>query len=695
LKGLRRGLPWTVAVAVGTLTAAASLSVNLLSQPVAALLPSYVNHLAVPLFLLAVIIIVTAEVWRRVRDVAFRRLPILGREMHVQRHMIRDVGSKARQALNETFTGIPLLNLTLTFRQDLVSASRLLPDVPASLNGSAPIDSREIRTVFERAGRSLLIVGDGGSGKSTLLADLCERLAADECLAEMQPMIPVLVNLGTWQPADTSLHEWLCRTAADTYGVRSQLLSAWSDRRLLIPILDGLDQVPDGMRDAVAGAINHYRRSGPCAVAISCRTEEYCKLKTPIDVSFAVELARPARPQVKAYLSSLGSPAAAAVSQVSENDAAWWELIGTPLMLGMIARISNTHPAAKLVVKGSIQQRKRFILDRYVGSLLERRADRESGFSAPDARRWLEWLAEWIARHGGPELLIDRLQPEWIADVAASSTIKSQPRFWLPITWTVALAIALATDAVLHAQFGGVIPLLVFGLEVTTVTSWRMRSRHASPTRPIEPTSEMTGPWLALGLIAILSGGLGVVSAYLREGDFPVTPSSAQLQLLLHVVTVFLVGVPLLVAAGVAETVPDDKGMAPGVRLRRSRRNAWIAALFIGVPTALAAGIARGLAYSDLAIGLSFGIPFAVICAAACWLLCGGVPWLQYRALARSLERAEYGPRDYLRFLEWSREHLLLLTAGSAYRFPHPEIQRHLAASWRRRRSASGPAPDR
>lgn len=78
-----------------------------------------------------------------------------------------------------------------------------------------------------------------------------------------------------------------------------------------------------------------------------------------------------------------------------------------------------------------------------------------------------------------------------------------------------------------------------------------------------------------------------------------------------------------------------------------------------------------------------FCLPLAVLNIGSTWLVFGGMPVLQYRLLFREIARQERGPRRYVEFLRWAAENRLLHPAGSALRFPHREIQRHLQLTWR------------
>jgi hypothetical protein len=351
-------------------------------------------------------------------------------------------------------------------------------------------------------------------------------------------------------------------------------------------------------------------------------------------------------------------------------------MISAPIMLGIVARISHEFPEADLVHKGSSKQRRRHIIALYVDTLLRRRSGRGLNPQPQDARRWLGWLATWMKRHGRTEFYVDRLPPAWLQDVTDIRALKAKPRYWLPLTWGA----ATGAQFLIMVLGGRTDPLgLMFnGLGVTFATSFHIRRHNSSLTEPIQLVWKMRGRWIVpILLVAPLTLGAVLFGA-------PEAARSGQVvHVLLWTLGATLVSIPAVLALTIAPTgMSNQAGLPPGMRLRRSRRTAGQGALLVGLPIAVAVGIVRSFSTGDLILAFGTAVPFAMICVPSCWLIFGGVPILQYRALFRELERNGRGPRDYLAFLDWASEHLLLQTSGSALRFPHKEIQRYLTELW-------------
>ncbi|MGP4049460.1 NACHT domain-containing protein [Streptomyces sp. 2A115] len=145
----------------------------------------------------------------------------------------------------------------------------------ATRGGAAPVPARnpaalagtnaDITEVFTRRapGRRLLVLGEPGAGKSMLLLTLLLGL-----LDERKPgaPVPVIFPLASFNPARHDLLAWMHeRLEADYPGLRvpapqphsdSSLASMLLRERLVLPLLDGFDELPDDLRPQALNAIN-------------------------------------------------------------------------------------------------------------------------------------------------------------------------------------------------------------------------------------------------------------------------------------------------------------------------------------------------------------------------------------------------------------------------------------------------------
>lgn len=125
------------------------------------------------------------------------------------------------------------------------------------------------------ARRRLVILGDRGMGKTTLAVLLLRELLEHPVGRES---VPVLFSLADFDPTGEKLHAWLARRLASDYPALrapdygSTAVSELVGSRRILPILDGLDEVPDAIRPKVISALN--TAAGDAAI-LTCRTAEY------------------------------------------------------------------------------------------------------------------------------------------------------------------------------------------------------------------------------------------------------------------------------------------------------------------------------------------------------------------------------------------------------------------------------------
>lgn len=124
--------------------------------------------------------------------------------------------------------------------------------------------------------RRLAVLGAAGSGKTTLAGLLAlEMLARPE---EGEP-VPVPLPLSSWDPDRDHLHDWIARRIAQDHPglphVDGRHPAARMVRdRLVLPVLDGLDEVPQERRARMLTGINRALAAGD-PVVLTCRTAEY------------------------------------------------------------------------------------------------------------------------------------------------------------------------------------------------------------------------------------------------------------------------------------------------------------------------------------------------------------------------------------------------------------------------------------
>jgi hypothetical protein len=287
----------------------------------------------------------------------------------------------------------------------------------------------EIAGLLERipTGR-LVVLGDRGTGKTMILI----RLLLD-LLARRPPggPVPVLVSLASWNPARQSLYQWLIPRLALDYHLFTDAawnkeagvdrLRAMLDAGLILPLLDGLDEMPDNRLPQAITRINDALRPSQRLVLAS-RGKPYRQAVRPPDGqgitlvgAAAVELC-PLRPEeVKRYLlhDSRDPARWAPIIEALGSDVPVGRALTTPLMVTLARAIYSPRPGDQ---PGTTRDPSelcdetmpdvftvaQYLLDAFIPAVYRQLGDwherRRVRWPSPKAERWLTFLARHIER---------------------------------------------------------------------------------------------------------------------------------------------------------------------------------------------------------------------------------------------------------------------------------------------------------
>ena len=501
--------------------------------------------------------------------------------------------------------------------------SRVPYDVPAVVPAGTPVLS-----VFEKFGRHLLILGAPGAGKTTLLRKLARSLVE---LAEKDghKLIPVIVELSTWATERRPLTDWMVERLQQSYRVPRKVAEDWVKRDKILPLLDGLDEVPLTCRDACIDAINQFCRKHGLVVpvAVCCRVKDYDSIGQKLELDGAVAIQPLARADVEDYLQRLGKPLEG-VTQMLVQDATVWELLDTPLMVDILVRSYQDLPAESLALPGGIDEQRRHLFRAYVDRMFQHRPG--SRYPRSRVEYWLTWLAQQLFRHHEKDFYLEDLQVDWL----------SQKTRWCQ-RWAFALVVGLVVGL-----GGGLIFWLVNG-----PLFWLGAGRGGLVKETIEPVETMHWSWQR----AVGSGGRLVVG--LRDG----------LVVALGVLGVQLVfGLLSIINNGLGPGKVEQK-LVPNQAIWASLRNCLICAA-IGLVIALF----LGLLFLGLVGGLLAGLVFG--------MNVGGAAFIQHFVLRAQLAFEGFAPFRYVPFLEYATTLLFLERNGGAYRFRHDLLREYFAA---------------
>jgi len=153
--------------------------------------------------------------------------------------------------------------------------------------------------VFDEVGSELLILGAAGSGKTTMLLDLARDLIARAEENEKLP-IPVVFNLSAWAEKLPPLGRWIEDELSYRYAVPRKVGKAWIERKELVLLFDGLDEVNAQHRDACVEAIHRFQQDhGLVNMVVCSRSTEYEALRFQLNLQSAVVLEPLTRHQIE------------------------------------------------------------------------------------------------------------------------------------------------------------------------------------------------------------------------------------------------------------------------------------------------------------------------------------------------------------------------------------------------------------
>ena len=284
----------------------------------------------------------------------------------------------------------------------------------------------------------LVVLGEPGAGKTMLMVRLVLDLLARRPAGGQ---VPILASVTSWNPADQDLRSWLEAQLVITYpflaaapppgtgGPSQAAVLLASQPPLILPILDGLDEIPEQVRGSAIHRINEALRSGEKLVVTS-RSQQYRDAVMPEDGvgvklggAAAVQLRPLDADDIRRYLCDAAAPGTKAswdpVLAVLGTDAPAGQALARPLMVGLARTIYNpSRGEATGASRDPVELCDPTLADRTaVESLLfdafipaAYRHDPDGRWKAQEAEKWLVFLAHHLDRSFiGPDLALWQL----------------------------------------------------------------------------------------------------------------------------------------------------------------------------------------------------------------------------------------------------------------------------------------------
>jgi len=618
------------------------------------------------------------------------------RQYRILKKVQQDVETRLSFTLNDDEVLIPLRlqneskavsRASLKLRRKLVTPQVQVQDL-----------KQAILDVFCRAdvqGR-LLILGAPGGGKTTTLLTLAKELLA-EAVTTPGTTIPVIFELSEWTPKHRSLKDWLIAQLKELYPLPQQESDQWLADELLLPLLDGLDELGMERQQQCIAAINAFAHYYP-RVVVCCREQVYREGGATLDnLPGQVCLEPLSDQQIEHYLRDLGL------------EALWHDIQSSPAMRPMLELDTEGNPGilrvplllsmAAVTYDGQAFANRADLYEAYVEHRLlydTRKADRdwrshqkrEWAYPAlaqePDSRqtqRTLRWLARQLQQNNTVELLIERIQPHWLDDERTRRyRLIGRLFFWL-------------LGGLLGGLFGGLLSGLLGGLlggllsrssgdgdldNIQPVEAFKISISHVVQQKILKKLKIWLVGGLIIGSIAGLVGGLtgNLIGSLISNLAF---------------------GLSIGLIGGMIYSLKQSLELSgPDLKLR-SRPNQgmwnslqsllWTTTLsypIIVIPQLLIKKVVEKHSWLDpsgilLRNSPSFllsGLAFSFFCGI---LYGGGVACLQHLCLRLVLWQSGIAPWNLARFLNYCVERKLLQRVGGRYRFLHRELLDHFA----------------
>ena len=280
----------------------------------------------------------------------------------------------------------------------------------------------------------LMVLGEPGTGKTMLMVGLVLDLLHPGRRSS-GGLVPVLASLASWDPVNQDLHGWLGDMLITDYpdlaaapppgSAGGNRFEALLEAGLILPVLDGLDEIPESARPVAIAQINKELRPGE-QVVVTCRTKQYQAAVCPQDGegvalrAAAVQLSTLRFDEVASYLRKDAGPAAGRWDFLDTLSAGSpvRQALATPLMAGLARAIYNPRPDERAMdlrppaVMRDFADRptvEAHLFDAFIPAAY--RSPTRGRWTAEQAQRWLVFLARHLEQTiGGPDLAWWQLQ---------------------------------------------------------------------------------------------------------------------------------------------------------------------------------------------------------------------------------------------------------------------------------------------
>ncbi|MDI5969753.1 NACHT domain-containing protein [Streptomyces sp. SL13] len=545
----------------------------------------------------------------------------------------------------------------------VADAAASLPDIAAFYRGTRPA--------------RLVITGAAGAGKTVLALELMLALLNGRAAGER---VPVRVSLAQWD-TDTPLSDHLIQHLVTAYQLSAAEAANLVSYRLILPVLDGLDEMdlpqadgtpaPEAPRARAAlNALNAHQESGtPAPLVLTCRTLHYDALAaadtlidaariiiTPVSTADAVAyLAYRGRDRVRwqPLLDHLPAHPASPLAR----------LLSTPWRLCLTATVYSRGNPTELLDHSTSADLDHHLLPRYIRATATAAGANPHGYAPEDIHLALHHLAAHLApttphTPARTDIVLHRLWPTAgrtrvrTADALLTTLLFLPPLLLVPTTgnrWSFALICAAAVLTGFTAGMNrDTKPVRINAPQLVTRRGVRRLASRLKTSLPVGLTNwladELRGrltKWLTKWLPVWLTNWLTNWLPYGLVGD-------------------------LTFGLTAGASADPSSAATPGSTIRKDTQVALLSAL-VGILLGMLLGGPAGGLRCGLADGLALGLMVGLVNRAS----------RRYTVFLICARRKV--PFRLVRFLDWACTVGLMRYSGSAYQFRHRELQLWLA----------------
>jgi hypothetical protein len=576
-------------------------------------------------------------------------------------------------------------------------------------SGAAPPDcawNESFSFFWNLRPRRLLVLGEGGAGKTLLLLELIRQANVSKL-----PNIPILIrlNVANWRDGE-SFKTFLVKQISSVHGIAESVAYAIYDRRQLVPLLDGLDELDSEGSDPVRGykiierlnSVSEASYPIDWPLVITCRTKYFENLETMqrqrhssivgLQGTAAYVLTSLSKEQILSYLSANLVPDAQrrwipVTEALSNNDSHILGVLGSPwrLMLAFRSFAHSGRPGELLLGGGNVEEIERRLMPQFFAAVFERQSQRRSAVHGrfagirfrtrafddkPD--RVAHWLKQ-IAIHLGA----GQKPGEAAGQIFIYKIYQMAPKRWQTLIFVSALltgSCAVLFFVALAAIEGAHPPLRIIAIAFTVIFMLvsfynNVGSEGSASGIPIGATlTDDLRTWTdVMDLIVSMLAALAVGAFTVGAGD----------SFILRILGGAICGLIGGISFGFIQAA-----------LRRSRGVGLLEArspldpMRSRLGTSSIMGLIFAILYFVTLILFGTAVRMAIIfavCALVTFILYGlpilSIPWLQYRSALTILFLQRRLPWRLRTFLQWNHEAGLTRATGLAYQFRHIRLQ--------------------